>query len=194
MLSGLACHAWVGGGHDEGVSASEPAFERFFVEHWGAVCAYVARRADVAVVEDVAAEVFAVAWRRWDSVPADARPWLLGVARRVLANERRATARRSRLAERVAREPVAPIVETDETIAAGARTAEVRAALGRLGSSDREVLMLVHWDGLDAGGAARVLGCSALAARARLSRARKRLRAELDRPALKTLLPSEDQC
>ncbi len=48
------------------------------------------------------AETFLVAWRRLDDVPADALPWLYGVARRVLANERRSAGRRAALEQRVA--------------------------------------------------------------------------------------------
>ena len=42
--------------------------------------------------------MFLTAWRRFDRVPDDALPWLLGVARRVLANARRSAARRPALA------------------------------------------------------------------------------------------------
>jgi DNA-directed RNA polymerase specialized sigma24 family protein len=54
------------------------------------------------------------------------------------------------------------------------------SALGRLTHDDRELLTLVAWDGLRADQAAAVLGISAAAARQRLVRARRRLRAELD--------------
>jgi RNA polymerase sigma-70 factor (ECF subfamily) len=54
-------------------------------------------------------------------------------------------------------------------------------ALGRLSTGDREVLLLVAWDGLSAREAAVILGCSAAAAKVRLHRARRRLRAELER-------------
>jgi DNA-directed RNA polymerase specialized sigma24 family protein len=49
--------------------------------------------------QDVAAETFQVAWRRLEAVPFDAAPWLYAVARRVLANERRAASRRAALPE-----------------------------------------------------------------------------------------------
>jgi DNA-directed RNA polymerase specialized sigma24 family protein len=56
----------------------------------------------------------------------------------------------------------------------------VRDALKRLAPDDRELLTLVAWEGLRAGEAAAVLGIGAAAARQRLVRARRRLRAELD--------------
>ena len=49
------------------------------------------------------------------------------------------------------------------------------AALNSLDAEDRDVLLLAGWDGLEAAGIGRVLGCSAGAARMRLSRARQRL-------------------
>ena len=56
------------------------------------------------------AETFLVAWRRLDDVPADALPWLYGVARRVLANQRRSADRGAALERRLAgaERPAAP--------------------------------------------------------------------------------------
>ncbi len=52
--------------------------------------------------------------------------------------------------------------------------------MGELGDEDRELLLLVSWEELSPGEAARVLGISSLAARSRLHRARRRLRALLE--------------
>jgi RNA polymerase sigma-70 factor (ECF subfamily) len=119
------------------------AFAEIFDAHWPRVCAYIARRGRREAVEDVAAEVFAIAWRRRRDLPADPLPWLLRTARNLLSNERRANASRE--------------------------------ALSQLNEKDREVIMLIHWDGLTAAQAARIIGCSHAAARARLMRARRRL-------------------
>src|SRR5437763_1097545 len=64
-------------------------FERIYEEHAPAVRAYVRRRAPESIVEDVLADVFVVCLRRIDDVPRNALPWLYGVARKTLANERR---------------------------------------------------------------------------------------------------------
>jgi hypothetical protein len=45
-------------------------FERLFADHARDVLAYALRRTDAATVEDVVAEVFAVAWRRWERTAA----------------------------------------------------------------------------------------------------------------------------
>lgn len=56
-------------------------------------------------------------------------------------------------------------------------------ALAALSEADREVLILVAWDQLDAKESADVLGCTTGAFRVRLHRARKRLTTQLERAA-----------
>jgi RNA polymerase sigma-70 factor, ECF subfamily len=148
-------------------------FERLFDDHYGAVAAYARRRAALGDADDVIAETFLTAWRRLEEVPVEAKPWLLGVARRVLANQRRAAGRRVALTDRVAREAQA-----------GLQTPEGRPivrALAGLSEGDREVLLLAAWDGLSSEEAAIALGCSKAAAQVRLHRAKRRLRTALER-------------
>lgn len=59
-------------------------FEELFDRYYWEVRAYVLRRGPASSAEDVVAETFLVAWRRLESIDADALPWLLGVARRTL--------------------------------------------------------------------------------------------------------------
>ena len=153
---------------------TQRAFAEMFTAHWPRVCAYVARRGRREGVEDVAAEVFAIAWRRRHVLPADPLPWLLKTARNLLLNEWRGDARRAglRIDIRHAASSADVAVEREDARA-------VIAALAQLDEKDREVIMLIHWDGLTAVQAARALGCSHAAARARLMRARRRLAAEL---------------
>ncbi len=90
------------------------AFRQLFDAHMAEVWRYARRRCATATdADDVVAETFAVAWRRRADVPRDdaARLWLLGTARRVLANQRRSQGRQHRLRTRaaaVAPPPVAP--------------------------------------------------------------------------------------
>ena len=141
--------------------------ERLFLEHAGAVRAYARRRADPAVADDVLSEVFVVAWRRLDDVPENALPWLLGCARNVLAHHWRRSRRDRALLDRIGGAGVAGGVGGGDRVLAG--------ALARLDPRDREVLLLIAWEGLTPGEAARVLGCSRNALAVRLHRARKRL-------------------
>lgn len=157
----------------------EQRFEGLFRAHVGAVRAYALRRASGDAAQDVVSETFLVAWRRLDDVPADALPWLLGVARRVLANQRRSAARGAALEQRMA--------STAATAAAPAEHVDdgetLRTALARLSDRDRETLILVAWDGLTGARAARAAGCTRAAFAVRLHRARARLATELAAPA-----------
>ena len=98
--------------------------------------------------------------------------WLLGVARRVLANHRRGERRRDGLADRLARELTAVPVERDGDEV-------VRRALAQLSEEDRELLLLAGWEGLAPAEIAKATGTLAVTVRSRLHRARRRLRAEL---------------
>ncbi|MGV1046955.1 MAG: RNA polymerase sigma factor [Solirubrobacterales bacterium] len=155
-------------------------FGRLYRDQGRAVLAYALRRVEGPEdAADVVAETFLVAWRRLDEVPVDAgaRPWLFAVARRVIANLHRAGRRRTRLGERLA-ESLRTELATQPAPAGVA--AEVLRAMGGLGDDDRELLLLVSWEELSPGEAAKALGISSLAARSRLHRARRRLRALLE--------------
>jgi RNA polymerase sigma factor (sigma-70 family) len=148
-------------------------FEAMFRDHYPAVVRFCLRRADRAVADDVAAEVFTAAWRSMDVVPAaHPLPWLLGVARRQLANQHRTAGSHREKASQLGH--VEQLTTRDHAAAVGERQAIVQA-FAALSENDREVLRLVGWDGLSSADAARVLGISALAFRARTTRARRRL-------------------
>ena len=151
---------------------------RLWYAHYPAVLAYARRRAPEETAKDVASAAFTVLWRRIDQPLDDPLPWLLGVARRELANQRRGEARRRRLGIRAR---TAVPVEPDPADRA-VDQAEARGALARLRDDDREVLMLVAWEGLDATRAATVLGISPAAFAVRLHRARRRLESHLTSP------------
>jgi RNA polymerase sigma-70 factor (ECF subfamily) len=151
------------------VSARE-YFETLYAGHAGAVKAYAMRRAARARADDVVAEVFLIAWRRLEDVPPEPRAWLLGVARRVMANERRGVARQEAVRSRLRHERAAeetPVVESEDR--------PVLDALESLGESDREALLLIAWEGLSHRDAARVLGVREATFSVRAHRARRRL-------------------
>ena len=152
------------------------AFEELFAAHYWAVRGYVLRRAPSAAVEDVVAETFLVAWRRVDTLRDDPLPWLLGVARRVLANQQRGERRRGALTERL--QGLLPGHAPDWEPPA-AMSQELAVAMTALSPQEREALLLVAWEGLDGARAARAAGCSPVAFRARLHRARRHVAAAL---------------
>jgi RNA polymerase sigma factor (sigma-70 family) len=149
-------------------------FEQMYAANCGPILGYVLRRTENPDdAADVIAETFLTAWRRLEAEPAgaEARRWLYGVARRVLANYRRGERRRAVLADRLRAELAAGYRPAQCT----GELAEFAAAFRSLAEADREVLALVGWEGLDRGQAAAVLGCSRNAVRIRLHRARRRL-------------------
>ena len=145
------------------------AFEALYADTADAVFRYALRRTGrEADADDVVAETFAIAWRRLADLPARRElPWLYGVARRVLANQRRTAGRQNRLRDRLRSEPlVADVPTADEGL--------VLAVLGQLPANDQEVLRLALWEQLSTEDIAVALGASHNAVYIRLHRARQR--------------------
>ena len=163
-------------------SGREAHFTAIYDLYSSAVTAYALRRTGVGDASDVVAETFLVAWRRLDDVPAEpeTRAWLLGVARRVAANQARGDRRRSELGRKLSARLVhrfdeqPPIERLD-------RYGSLGTALAQLSDDDRELLMLVAWDGMTPTEVATVMGLSPPVVRKRLFRARKRLTARRER-------------
>jgi RNA polymerase sigma-70 factor (ECF subfamily) len=143
---------------DQGTEARR--FRLIFDQQRRAVLAYVLRRVDDPEdAADAVAETFLVAWRRLDDVPRGdgARPWLLGVARRVLANQRRGARRHTGLADRLGRELATQIPVVED---ASETDLLVRRALEALTDDDREILLLAGWEGLSPAEIAAAVGLS----------------------------------
>lgn len=141
------------------------------------VYAYALRHCGREGAEDVVSEVFVVACRRSDDIPDDALPWLLVVARNVIANRRRSERRREHLHLAMASRRPSDAAAAEEI---AIERAELLVALRALHPRDREAILLTAWDGLDAGQAAEVAGCRERAFRGRLTKARQRLEAAMN--------------
>lgn len=150
-------------------------FEQYSVPVFG----YARRHSDASVAEDVASETFLIAWRRRDDIPGDPLPWLLVVARNVLANRRRTLIRSQSLRVDLAalHQMAGPEPGVDGEVVA--RSTMLRA-LASLTALEREAVLLIAWDGLATRDAATVAGCSERAFNVRLHRARKRLTRAID--------------
>lgn len=167
-------------GDDE--AESNATFRRLFADHFDVVTGYAMRRTNPADAADVVAETMLVAWRRIADVPAPpaTKPWLLGVARRVLANQRRGTTRRVALSQRLAVELETMTSRREPDLAiASVHNDNLRLALDALSPDDRELLLLSAWEGLSPADIAIAFEIPAVTARTRLHRARRRLRAQL---------------
>lgn len=158
--------------------AARERFEALFDAHYRAVHRYALRRTDPAQAEEIANETFMVAWRRLDTVPDPALPWLYAVAGKCLANRRRAATRRDRTVARLRAQP-APSGARDPAERLAERDAILRAFV-TLGERDREALRLVAWEGLSLADAARAAGTSRAAFAMRVHRARRRLAQRLE--------------
>ena len=165
------------------------AFGQLFDRHATAVYNYLYRRtADWSAAEDLTAAVFLQAWRRRGEVVFDrdsALPWLLGVARLQLRNATRSRARYLAALSQVGREAVtaADLADPADLVARRLDDAQqvrrLRAAIIRLPRTQREVIELCVYAGLDQQAAALSLGVPVGTVKSRLHRARQRLANEL---------------
>jgi RNA polymerase sigma-70 factor (ECF subfamily) len=158
---------------DRGVR--ERTFEALYTAHYQAIAGYVLRRVAAQEADDVIAQVFTVAWRRFDQVPSPPRDrlWLFGVARNSVADQRRSERRRLHLRARLSQEAV-----TTGSLAPSADPVaeQARAAMSALRPADREALELVLWDELSHAEAAALVGCSPNAFELWYRRARNAIR------------------
>lgn len=151
-------------------ASSYARFEELWVHH-RELLAFIRRRTDLDVAEDVLSETYLVAWRRIDDVPDDARPWLFTVARNIIRNQYRAASRQRDVAVRIAEETT-----PDEGIEGAIATrTDLVGAWKQLTAAEQEVLAMVAWDELSHREAAQILTISSSAFAVRLFRARRRL-------------------
>jgi RNA polymerase sigma-70 factor (ECF subfamily) len=147
-----------------------------FVDYAPRVLDYARHRgATLTEAEDVVSEVFVVAIRRLDDIPADVLPWLYGVARKVLANQLRGRRRRLALLQRAQEQAARARFVDLQTSTVGTRDILIRQGLSKLPAKEREALLLVAWDGLTYEEAARALGVTRSAFAQLLRRARLHL-------------------
>jgi RNA polymerase sigma-70 factor, ECF subfamily len=162
----------------------EERFRSLYADAYEDVLRFVQRRVHAAHAEDVVAEAFLVAWRRFEDAPAlagDRRAWLFGIARRCLLNARRGQGRGEALAVRLAEAlPAGGAVDRFDPELVALRI-DLAAAWRGLSAGEQEVLALVVFENLTSAEAGQVLGITSMAYRLRLMRARRALRRQLDR-------------
>lgn len=160
----------------------EITFGTLYREHHHRVLAFFLRRFDRDTAVDCAAEVFTVAWRRWEGVPSggDAVRWLYGVCNNIARNQYRTMRRRGKLDARLSSQRNPSPTPPDVTVVDESEEARVVSALLRLRPADREILQLAAWEELPRSEIAHILGCSRHAVDQRVRRARDRLRHEYE--------------
>ncbi len=167
---------------DDEQPSDEARFEALFAANFDDVWRFARRRcASGSDADDIAAQVFAVAWRRRDDAPAETvRLWLFGVARNVLANHHRSGDRAQRLRSRLAGERQAPATGSIGDVVTDDRDERLRYAIGQLNDDDREVLIMRYWDELAVIEIAALLDRTPNAVSMRLHKSRRRLADEID--------------
>jgi RNA polymerase sigma factor (sigma-70 family) len=165
-------------------SGEDPGrFAVIFDRHFPAVHRYLRRRVGLDLADDLAAETFAVAFRRrraFDAGREDARPWLFGIATNLLRRHRRTERRRLAAYARTGVDPVTvddPGLEAVEgRVQADAASRALAHALASLRAEDRDVLLLFAWADLTYREIADALGIPVGTVRSRLARTRGRMR------------------
>ncbi|HEY6627539.1 MAG TPA: sigma-70 family RNA polymerase sigma factor [Acidimicrobiia bacterium] len=164
-------------------TAADQRFETLFRSHHQMVLSYCRRRMAPSDAEDVAADVFAVAWRRMDDVPEGeaAKAWLLAVAYKTIGNHRRGSSRRSFLGGKLAAQRESEQETPEARVTVREEDLHLLASLQKLRPSDQEILRLVAWDKTSHAQIGIVLGISEDAVSQRISRARARLKKEYNK-------------
>jgi RNA polymerase sigma-70 factor (ECF subfamily) len=156
-------------------------FSDLFDRHFDPIHSYLARRVGGQVADDLASEVFLQAFKarsRYDGTQLNARPWLYGIASRLLSHHYRDEQRRLLAYARAASE----VTVTDSTDEADARTDAAAAAprlaeaLAALAPGDRDALFLFVWGALTYDEVGRALEIPTGTVRSRIHRARRIVR------------------
>jgi RNA polymerase sigma factor (sigma-70 family) len=170
------------------IAASHADPERFaviFDRHADEINRYAVRRLGSQAAADVVSEVFLAAFRnrgRYQPDRADARPWLYGIATRVISQHLRTEGRR---AQALASVPVPapedfPADDIGDRITAERLSPALLSVLAALSPADRELVLLVAWAGLPYEHAAQAMGIPVGTVRSRLHRVRAKVRRAID--------------
>ncbi|MEK7414291.1 MAG: sigma-70 family RNA polymerase sigma factor, partial [Planctomycetota bacterium] len=121
-------------------------FTAIYEDHYLAVRQFTAWQCEPSELDDVVADVFLVAWRRFNDLEAAwARPWLFGVAKNVLRSRQRSVRRAAAFVNQLV--ALRPALATN--LDAGELSIEdvelIKAGLQALTSDDQEVLILSTW-------------------------------------------------
>jgi RNA polymerase sigma-70 factor (ECF subfamily) len=172
----------------QAVNGDQAAFGVLFDRHSKAVYNHCFRvTASWAVAEDATQSTFLIAWRKRDQVRLindSVLPWLLSVATNAVRDERRSARRWLAALLRMPpdRDAAADVAdEVADRVDDMRRMRTVLRAVRRLPRAEREALMLCVWSSVSYADAATLLGISESSVRARVSRARGRLKRTLSK-------------
>lgn len=157
-------------------------FVATFRSHLQDVSKYLTRRVEISNVEDLASEIFEIAWRKRESCPEGFElAWLYKIAGFVVSNHRRKLSRRAVMVPLLDHDRSAPSAE--EVALDGSAVAQ---AFDELSAKDRQVLALLVFEELSIKEIAVVLGTTENNTSQRLKRARERLAKNLNQQLSET--------
>jgi RNA polymerase sigma-70 factor (ECF subfamily) len=159
------------------------AFARVYDRHAARLYRYAVRRVGPDMAADVVSDAMLTALRkrdRYDATRPNARPWLFGILTREIARRRRVERNHYRALARVGTGD--PLQDCHADRVATALTAQsIRAPLAKaiagITHRERDVLLLIAWEGLSYEEVADALHVPIGTVRSRLHRARRKIRA-----------------
>lgn len=155
--------------------AGRAVFEAVVHEHRSKLFAHVRLLYPQADADHVVNDTFAIAWQRFADAPRDAMgAWLRGIARNVVLNSSRGQRRWRALSDKlsVIERPSVEPPDNDARL----QLAVVVGALSTLAEQDRQILLMLALEDQSIDAIATIFGINGNAAKARISRARRRLR------------------
>lgn len=159
------------------------SFDQVFEAEYEALRRYLYRRLRSSLADDLAAETFAIAYRRWADFDQSrpVRPWLYGIGANLLRHHWRKERRMLRAFARSGVDPLTPQGDewSVERLNAHAQTRALAAAFAELRPVEREVLLLHAWADLTDAEIAEALSMPIGTVKSRLHRARERIRNRL---------------
>lgn len=151
---------------------SPEEFNQVFRAQLPQVNAYLARRVPFSEIEELASELFEIAWTKKEQIPQGFElPWLFKSARYLVANYHRKNQGRSRILATLREPAAAPSAESVALADIG-----LSKAFAGLSTIDREVISLWALEGLAPKELGLALDLSENAASIRLSRAKAKLK------------------
>jgi RNA polymerase sigma factor (sigma-70 family) len=187
MLATAVRESGVGARQLQWIGTDADLFEVFYREHVEEMQRFVARRVgDRERAADLTAEIFLAAIdsaHRYRPRSGTPKAWLYGIARVLVANDRRRHGRERAREERFRGSALLDeedAARMDARIDAAAQSRRLYAAMDLLSEDERAVMELVAIDELTVAEAAAAAGVRPVTARVRLHRARRKLRAELE--------------
>lgn len=159
------------------------SFDEVFESEYAPLRRYLYRRLGSSEADDLAAETFAVAYRRWEHFDPSrpVRPWLYGIASNLARHQWR---KERRMLRAYARTGFDPVLRPDASAAVERADAQLQArsialALAELRPAEREALLLRAWADLTDAEIADALSLPVGTVKSHLRRARQRIRNRL---------------